>query len=151
MQSHRYLFTIWESRNMFLNSLAVWSALVKGRSCSTRKPEKSSSAFTTFGLSLQSLSLHQNWLTFFGCAVSTYPLCFEVSLCLLISFSYPYATLKLFLHTVHKAKPSLVWDFWVNRWTSQSISFSLTEVPLNCPKSFLQCFDFFHGTRFIWG
>ena len=40
-----HYFGIWKQ---FLNSLAAWSAVVKGSSCSTRKPEKSSLAFTTF-------------------------------------------------------------------------------------------------------
>ena len=47
-------------------------------------------------------------------AASTYLLCFEVSLCLLLLFSPPRSTLKSRQHTVHKAKPSPFWDFWMN-------------------------------------
>ena len=45
---HRYLFTILGSGNMFLNTLVVWSTLLKGRLFSTKKPEKISLAFPTF-------------------------------------------------------------------------------------------------------
>ena len=45
---HQYFFIVLEFGNMILNSLAVRSAVLKWRLCPTRKPEKSSSAFTTF-------------------------------------------------------------------------------------------------------
>ena len=56
VRPHRYLFTILESANMFLNCLAARSAVLKERLCSTRKPEKKT---------VQLLSLQQNWLIFF--------------------------------------------------------------------------------------
>ena len=48
VRPHQYLFTILESGNIIINSLAAWSAVLKGRLCSSRKPEKGSSAFATF-------------------------------------------------------------------------------------------------------
>ena len=45
---HQYFFIVLEFGNMILNSLAVRSAVLKWRLYPTRKPEKSSSAFTTF-------------------------------------------------------------------------------------------------------
>ena len=48
VRPHRYLFTILESGNISLNSLAAWSAVIKGMLRSVRKPEKNSSTFTTF-------------------------------------------------------------------------------------------------------
>ena len=129
---------------MFLNILAEWSGEVKGSSCSTRKAEKSSLAFTTLWSKFAVAKLAPKSVNFLLLSsISTYPLCFEASLCLLKSFSSPYATLKSFLLTVHKAKLSPVRDFWVNRWISRNISFSLTEPALNCPPSFFQCFAFF--------
>ena len=38
VQPDRYSFTILESGNMFLDSLAAWSAVMKQGLCSTRKP-----------------------------------------------------------------------------------------------------------------
>ena len=46
-----------------------------------------------------------NLISLYYCAASTYLLSFEVSLCLLISFSPPCATLKSVPHAVHKGKP----------------------------------------------
>ena len=37
VRPHRYWFTISESANMFLNSLATWSAAIKGKLCSIKK------------------------------------------------------------------------------------------------------------------
>lgn len=65
MCSHRYLFTILESGNMFLNSLPAWSAVLKERLCSTRKPEERCSAFSTFWSNFAVVELHQIRLVFF--------------------------------------------------------------------------------------
>ena len=46
-----------------------------------------------------------------------------VVLCLMISFSTSCATLKSLLHTIHKAKPSPVQDFWMNL-KLESLNFS---------------------------
>ena len=48
VRPHQYLLAILECENMFLNSSEAWTAALKGRLCSTRKPEENSSAFTTF-------------------------------------------------------------------------------------------------------
>ena len=48
VRPHRYLFTILESGNMFLNSLAPWSTVLKGWLCSTRKPKKKQVSFHYF-------------------------------------------------------------------------------------------------------
>ena len=71
VRPHRYLFTILESGKMFLNSLAAWSAVVKGSSCSTRKPEKSSLAFTTFWSKFAVAELAPKLVNFF--VVAQYP------------------------------------------------------------------------------
>ena len=92
-----------------------------------------------------------NLISLYYCAASTYLLSFEVSLCLLISFSPPCATLKSVPHAVHKGKP----------WPAQNLLhhkslnfkqyfFSLMELALNCLPSFVQSFDFFHSTDFTW-
>ena len=82
---HQYLFTILQSGNVFLNTLAAWFAVLKERLCSTWKPEKSSSAFTTFWFKFLGLvvELAPNHLIFFVVVqnLQIYPLCFEVSLC----------------------------------------------------------------------
>ena len=90
MQPYWYLFTALESGNMSQNSLAAWSAVLKGRLCSTRKSEKSSSAFTTFWLKFTVAEIGPKSVSFLcRYAASTHPLCFEVYLCLLIPFSPP--------------------------------------------------------------
>ena len=143
-----HYFKIWKHVSEYL---AAWCAEVKGSSCSTRKAEKSSLAFTTFWSKFAVDELAPNSVNFLLLrSISTYPLCFEVSLCLLKLFPSPHATLKSFLLKVHKAKLSPVRDFWVNCWISHNISFSLTELALNCPPSLFQCFGFFHGTGFTW-
>ena len=48
MRLHRFLFTILKYRKTSLKSLVVWFTWFKGSLSSTRKPEISSSAFTTF-------------------------------------------------------------------------------------------------------
>ena len=94
--------TILESGNMFLRSSATRCGILKGRLCSTRKPEKSPSV----------AGIAPKFVNFLCCwAASTYLLCFEVSLCLLLLFSPPFSTLKSRQHTVHKVKPSPFWDF----------------------------------------
>ena len=60
-------------------------------------------------------------------AASTYLLCFELSLCLLLLFSPPCSTLKSRQHTVHKAKPSPFWDFWMNLDLLHKESWNLTK------------------------
>ena len=124
---NQYLFTILESGNMFLNSLAAWSAILKRRLCSTREPEKGSSAFITFWSKFAVAELASKLLNFLCCCLaSTYPLCFEAYLCLLLSFSPLWATLKSLPHTVHKAKPSPFRDFWIylNLLHHESLSFT---------------------------
>ena len=131
---YRNLFTILESGNMMQNSLAAWSEVLKGRLCSTRKPEKSSSVD----------ELAPKLVSFpCCCAASTYLLSFEVSLCLLISFSPPCTTLKSLPQTVRKAKPSPCGDFWLN------LNLLLHE-SLNFRQYFFffECFDFFSPFRF---
>ena len=112
---------------MFLNSLAAWSAISKRRLCSTRKPEKSSSAFITFWSKFSLAELDSKLLNFLCyCLASTYPLCFEVCLCLLISFFPPWATPKSLPHTAHQAKPLPFRDFWIylNLLHHESLSFT---------------------------
>ena len=48
VRPHEYLFAIFESGNILLNNLEVWSAVAKGRLCSTKNPEKRISALVTF-------------------------------------------------------------------------------------------------------
>ena len=115
---HQYLFTILQSGNVFLNTLAAWFAVLKERLCSTWKPEKSSSAFTTFwfkflGLVVELAPKPFNFLC--RCAESTYiSLMLWGVLVFLISFPPPWAILKSFPYTVHNAKPSPFLDFWMN-------------------------------------
>ena len=95
VRPHWHLFIILESGNMFLDSLAAWSTVFKGRLCSTRKSEKTSSAFTTFWLKFAITNIAPKSVYFlYRCAASTYHLCFEMSLCLLVSFSRPCLILK---------------------------------------------------------
>ena len=134
MRPYRYLIIILESGNMFLNSLTAWSAVLKGRLCLTRKPENSSSVVTTFWSKFAVVDLASKLVTFFVVVLHPYSLSkhhlsFEVSLCLLISFS-PCATLKLLPHTVHKAKLHLcaisdwTWIYYTtNRWIPHNIFF----------------------------
>ena len=112
--------------------------------CWTRKREKSSSSFTTFWSKFAVAELPPKLVNFL-CAGCTYPLCFEVHFCLLISFSPPCATLKSLRHTVHKAKPPLS---GVSEWILHNIYFSLRRLFLNCPPSFLRCFAFFLRRQF---
>ena len=110
-----------------MNSLAAWSAILKRRLCSTREPEKAISPFMAFWSKFAVAELASKLLNFLCCCLaSTYPLCFEVYLCLLISFSPPWATLKSLPHTVHKAKPSPFRDFWIylNLLHHESLSFT---------------------------
>ena len=119
---------------MFQNSLTAWSAVLKGRLCLTRKPEKSSSVVTTFWSKFAVVDLASKLVTFFVVVLHPYSLSkhrlsFEVSLCLLISFS-PCATLKLLPHTVHKANLHLcaisdwTWIYYTtNRWIPHNIFF----------------------------
>ena len=142
----------------FLNSIAAWSAVLKRRLHTTRKPEKSSSLFITFRFKFAVTELAPILVKFlFRYAASTYSLCFEMSLCLLISFSPPCETLKSLPHTVHEAKSShsriseWIWIYYTtNWWISQNVSLSLTELAMNCPLSFLHCFNFLRGTNFTW-
>ena len=78
-----------------------------------------------------------NFLCFW--AASTYLLCLEVSLCLLLLFSPPCSALKSRQYTVHKAKPSPFRDFWMNldllhkeslNFTKQFFSLIFFKVPI---------------------
>ena len=62
---HWYLFFILESGNMFLNSLAAWYGVLKGKLCSIRQPKKAVQYSLLFGLGLELLNLDQNQLIFF--------------------------------------------------------------------------------------
>ena len=62
---HWYLFFILESGNIFLNSLAAWYGVLKGKLCSIRKPKKAVQCSLLFGLGLELLNLDQNQLIFF--------------------------------------------------------------------------------------
>ena len=144
VRPHRYLFTILNSENMFLNSLAAWSAVLKG---TQPKPEKSSSAFTTFWFVFAVAELAPISVDFlYHWAASTYSLCCEVSLCQLISFSPLCAILRSLPHAVHNAETSHFWEFWMrifyttNRWILHNISCSLTELAVNYPPSILNSF-----------
>ena len=46
VRPHLYLLAISESRNVDLKSLDIWSAVASGRLCSTKNPDKSTSALT---------------------------------------------------------------------------------------------------------
>ena len=111
---------------MFLNS---WSAVLKGRVCSTRKTEKRSSSFTTFWFKFAVAELAPKSVNFLHrYAASTYPCalrcpCVYWYLCLLS------------IDTVHDAKPSPFRDFWINLNL-------LNHESLN----FTQYFLFFDGT-----
>ena len=109
VRPHRYLFTILESGNISLNSLATWSAVIKGMLRLVRKPEKNSSTFTTFWFKFAVAEIAPKSVNYFcRCTAYTYLLCFTVFLCLLISLSPPCA------HIVLKAKPSSLQDFCMN-------------------------------------
>ena len=159
MCSHRYLFTILESGNMFLNSLPAWSAVLKERLCSTRKPVKSSSAFTTFWSKCAVVELAPKLVNFLCCwAASTYHLCFEMPLCLLVSFSPPCATLKSLLNTGHKAKPLYLFPGFLSVF--EFITTRVAEFPtiflflwrswLWIVCNLLYNVLNFHGTYFTW-
>ena len=99
---------------MFLNS---WSAVLKGRVCSTRKTEKRSSSFTTFWFKFAVAELAPKSVNFLHrYAASTYPLCFEVSVCLLIFVPIVYwhstwrktFTFPWFLNKFEFVKPRIV-------------------------------------------
>ena len=49
-----------------------------------------------------------------GWAASTYTLCFEMPLCLLLSFSPPCSILKSISHKLHKVKPPPFWNIRIN-------------------------------------
>ena len=90
-----------------------------------------------------------NLISLYYCAASTYLLSFEVSLCLLISFSPPCATLKSVPHAVHKGKPWPAQNLLHHKLLNfKQYFFSLMELALNCLQSFVQSFDFFHSTDF---
>ena len=115
------MFTILNSENMFLNSLAAWSAVLKG---TQPKPEKSSSAFTTFWFAFAVAELAPISVNFlYRWAASTYSLCCEVSLRQLISFSPLCAILRSLPHAVHNAGTSHFREFWMRIFTPRIVEF----------------------------
>ena len=71
-----------------------------------------SSTFITFSFTFAVTEISPELVNFLcRWAASAYPLCCEVPLCLLISFSPPCATLKSLPHKSHEAKPSLFRHF----------------------------------------
>ena len=112
----------------------------------TQKTRKKHFNFHYFWSKFVVAKLSPKSLNFLSCcAVSTYTLCFEMSLHLLISFSPPCTTLKSLPHTVHKAKPSLFVDFWMNLNLLHQESLNFTKYFF-----FFECFVFFHGNDFTW-
>ena len=107
---------------MFLNSLAAWSAVLKG---TQPKPEKSSSAFTTFWFAFAVAELAPISVNFlYRWAASTYSLCCEVSLRQLISFSPLCAILRSLPHAVHNAGTSHFREFWMRIFTPRIVEFT---------------------------
>ena len=147
-----YLFTIPESGHILLNYLAAaWSAILKESLCSKQF------SFHYFWSKFAVNEMAPKSVNFLCCCAGpTYPLCFVVSLCLSISFSPPCATLKSLPHSIQNKTVTfpgylIFYNLYtMNRWTSHSTSSTLTELVLNSPPSFLQCFDFFHSTNFTW-
>ena len=96
---------------MFLNSFAAWSAVLKGKLCSVRTSKKGGTAFTIFWsgfgvaeLGPKSINLRCRY------AASKY-LCFEVPLSCIYWYCF---LLHVLPHTVLRAKPKPVQDFWMN-------------------------------------
>ena len=73
-----------------------------------------------------------------GWAASTYILCFEMSLCLLISFSPPCSILKSISHKLHKVKPRPFWNIWINLNSLYHECWNFTNNLI-----FFESFDFF--------
>ena len=138
---------------MFLNSLAVWSTVLKGRLCSTRKPEKKVQLLLLFAINLQSLSLHQDRLIFFVVVQHPRISCGLKFPCVNWYHFLPHVQHWNRFHTQHINQNfphswlyELIWIYYTtNRWISHNTPFSLSELVLNCVPSFLHCFDFFHG------
>ena len=142
VRPHRYLFTISEFGNMFLNSLATWSAVIKGKLFSIKK--------TYFGLSLQLLSLHKDRLILF--VAVQHPHIPYALRCPCVYWYHLFFHVQHWnhLHTVRRPKNSPVRDFWIiwiyystNLWFSQNICFSVTDLALNCLPSFCNVLIFF--------
>ena len=140
VRPHRYWFTISESGNMFLNSLATWSAVIKGKLCSIKK--------TYFGLSLQLLSLHKDRLIIF--VAVQHPHIPYALRCPCVYWYHFFFHVQHWnhLHTVRRPKNSPVRDFWIiwiyystNLWFSQNIC--VTDLALNCLSSFCNVLIFF--------
>ena len=74
------LFTILESGNITLNTLAPWPAVVKGRLYSIKKPEEINSTFTTFSSKFSVAELAPKLVnSLCSCAVLTYSLSLQCS------------------------------------------------------------------------
>ena len=165
VRPHRYLFIILESGNMFLNSLTAWSAVLKGRLCLARKPEKSSSAFSSFWSKFAVVDLAPKLVTFFVVVLHPY-----------ILIPYPHITYRLkcpcvywshfLLHVqqwncfhTHYIKQNLhlcgisewTWIYYTtNHWIPHNILFFDGANSELSTIFFSICFAFFHGNDFTW-
>ena len=143
-QRHQYLFTILESVNMFLNSSAAWSAVLK--IVFNQETRKKHFSFHNFvDLSFQLLSLHQNWLIFF--VVVQHPDILYALRC--VSVYWYYFPLHLhywncfnthcIIQNLHLSEISeWIWICYItNCLILDNISCYLMELALNWPPSFL--------------
>ena len=91
---HLYMLAICESGNIDLKSLDIYSVVASGRLCSTKNPEKSTSAL----IACFSKGLAEDHVQFVNLfcpfVASQYSLCFGVAIFFFISFSPPCPTLK---------------------------------------------------------
>ena len=104
VRPHLYLLAISESRNVDLKSLDIWSAVASGRLCSTKNPDKSTSAL----IACFSKCLAEDDVQFvnFFChfVTSQYSLCFGVAICFFTSFLPPWPAIKSERQNSQKAK-----------------------------------------------
>ena len=165
VRPHRYLIIILESGNMFLNSLTSWSAVLKGRLCLTRKPEKSSSAFTTFWSKFAVVDLAPKSVTFFVVALHPhilipYPHIIYPSKCPCVCWCHFFLHVQNLncFHTQYIKKnlhfcaiSEWTWNYYTtNSWIPHNI-FSFDGANSKLSTIFFSiCFDFFHGSDFTW-
>ena len=118
VRPHLYLLAISESRNVDLKSLDIWSAVASGRLCSTKNPDKSTSAL----IACFSKCLGKDDVQFvnFFCpfVASQYSLCFGVAIYLFTLFSAPWPTLKSEWQNSQKAKVSPLRNYLIKECLS---------------------------------
>ena len=165
MRPHRYLIIILESGNMFLNSLTAWSAVLKGRLSLTRKPEKSSSAFTTFWSKFAAVDLAPKSVTFFVVVLHPhilipYPHIIHPLKCPCVCWYHFFLHVQNLncFHTQYIKKnlhfcaiSEWTWNYYTtNSWIPHNI-FSFDGANSKLSTIFFSiCFDFFHGSDFTW-